>query len=219
MKNSSRLSRLQKVGLVSAGVVAGAVIAATGFAAAADTTTPDTATASQQSADPDATAQEPNRPGAPGGRDMNRSAEEALTGDVATKVEAAVMAKYPDATIERTEMDAGGEGVYEAHIIKADGTRAVVFLDAGFAVTGEKECGPDGGPHGGKMGGPGHEGPGREGHGPKGGPGHEGPGHEGPGREGHGPKGGPGENESDGPAAPSATTPSTTTPSTSTPSA
>jgi hypothetical protein len=195
MKNSSRLSRLQKVGLVSAGVVAGAVIAATGFAAAADnTTTPDTATASQQTVDPDAPAQAPNRPGAPSGRDMNRPAEEALTGDVATKVEAAVMAKYPDATIERMEMDAGEEGVYEAHIMKADGTRAVVFLDAGFVVTGEKEkeCGPDGGRHGGPKGGPGHEGPGRE---------------------GHGPKGGPGENESEGPAAPSDVAPSTSTPS------
>jgi hypothetical protein len=195
MKNSSRLSRLQKVGLVSAGVVAGAVIAATGFAAAADnTTTPDTASASQQTVDPDVPAQAPNRPGPPSGRDMNRPAEEALTGDVATKVEAAVMAKYPDATIERMEMDAGEEGVYEAHIMKADGTRAVVFLDAGFVVTGEKEkeCGPDGGRHGGPKGGPGHEGPGRE---------------------GHGPKGGPGENESDGPAAPSDVAPSTSTPS------
>jgi len=206
MKNSSRLSRLQKVGLVSAGVVAGAVIAATGFAAAADTTTtPDTATASQQSADPDVPAQAPHRPGAPGGRDMNRSAEEALTGDVATKVEAAVMAKYPDATIERMEMDAGEEGVYEAHIIKADGTRAVVFLDAGFVVTGEKECGPGGGRHGGPKGGPGHEGPGREGHGAMSGPGREGPRH-----EGHG---GPGDIDDDAPAESSDVAPSSSTPS------
>jgi hypothetical protein len=208
MKNSSRLSRLQKVGLVSAGVVTGAVITATGFASAVDnTTTPDTATASQQTVDPDVPAQAPNRPGAPSGRDMNRPAEEALTGDVATKVEAAVMAKYPDATIERTEMDAGGEGVYEAHIIKADGTRAVVFLDAGFAVTGEKDCGPGGGPHGGPQGGPRSEGPGHEG------PGHEAPGHEGPGHDG------PGDEDGDGPAAPSSPAPSTTTPSAVTPSA
>jgi hypothetical protein len=216
MKNSSRLSRLQKVGLVSAGVVAGAVIAATGFASAVDnTTTPAPSTQSQQSEDTNENAQAPNRPGTPGGRDMNRPAEEALTGDVATKVEAAVMAKYPGATIERTEMDAGGEGVYEAHIIKADGTRAVVFLDAGFAVTGEKECGPDGGSHGGKMGGSGHKGPGREGHGPMSGPGHEGPGHEGPGHEGprHEGHGGPGDIDDDAPAAPSDVAPSTSTPS------
>ena len=212
MKNSSRLSRLQKVGLVSAGVVTGAVIAATGFAAAADnTTTPAPSTQSQQSAEPNGTSPAPRLPGAPGDRDMNRPAEEALTGDTATKVEAAVMAKYPEATIERTENDAGGEGVYEAHIIKADGTHAVVFLDAGFAVTGEKECGPDGGPHGGPMGGPGHEGPGHEapgheGHDPMG----EGPVHRGPGHEGHGPMGqgpehsAPGDIDDDAPAAPSA---------------
>ena len=143
---------------------------------------------------------------------MKRSAEEALTGDTATKVEAAVMAKYPGATIKRTEKDAGNEGVYEAHIIKADGTNAVVFLDASFAVTGEKDCGPDGGPHGGPQGGPrsegpGHEGPGHkepehEGHGPMGGPGHEGPGH-----------GGPSDEDGDGPAAPSSPAPSASTPS------
>jgi len=204
MKNSSRLSRLQKVGLVSAGVVTGAVIAATGFAAAADnTTTPAPSTQSQQSADPNGTSPAPRLPGAPGDRDMNRPAEEALTGDTATKVEAAVMAKYPDATIERTENDAGGEGVYEAHIIKADGTHTVVFLDAGFAVTGEKECGPDGGPHGGPMGGPGHEGPGHEG------PGHEAPGHEGHGTMGEGPEhSAPGDIDDDAPAAPSVPVPS-----------
>ena len=195
MKNSSRLSRLQKVGLVSAGVVTGAVIAATGFAAAADnTTTPAPSTQSQQSAEPNGTSQAPRLPGGPGDRDMNRPAEEALTGDTATKVEAAVMAKYPEATIERMEKDANGGGVYEAHIIKADGTHVVVFLDAGFAVTGEKECGPDGGPHGGPMGGPGHEGPG-----------HEGPGHEGHGPMGQGPEhSAPGDIDDDDPAAPSA---------------
>lgn len=213
MKNSSRLSRLQKVGLVSAGVVTGAVIAATGFASAADNTTaPAPSTQSEQSADSNGSTQEPNRTGSPGGHGMKRSAEEALTGDTATKVEAAVMAKYPGATIKRTEKDAGDEGVYEAHIIKADGTNAVVFLDASFAVTGEKDCGPDGGPHGGPQGGPrsegpGHEGPGHkepehEGHGPMGGPGHEGPGH-----------GGPSDEDGDGPAAPSSPAPSASTPS------
>jgi hypothetical protein len=213
MKNSSRLSRLQKVGLVSAGVVTGAVITATGFASAVDnTTTPAPSTQSQQSEDTNENAQAPHHPGAPGGRDMNHPAEEALTGDAATKVEAAVTAKYPDATIKRMEMGTGDEGAYAAHITKADGTRAEVFLDAGFMVTGEKECGPDGGP--------GHEGPRQgglrsEGHGPMGGPGHEGPGHEGPGHEGprHEGHGGPGDIDDAAPAAPSDVAPSTSTPS------
>ena len=69
--------------------------------------------------------------------------------DTATSVQAAVLAAYPDATIERMETDAEG-AVYEAHVTLADGSRATVKLDASFAVTGT-ETGPDGG-------GPGHHG-------------------------------------------------------------
>ena len=72
-----------------------------------------------------------------------------LTGDTASSVQAAVLAAYPDATIERMETDAEG-AAYEAHITLADGSRATVKLDASFTVTGT-ETGPDG--HGG---GPGH---------------------------------------------------------------
>ena len=43
-------------------------------------------------------------------------------------------AAQPDATIERMETDADG-ATYEAHITKADGTRATVLLDANFTVT------------------------------------------------------------------------------------
>jgi len=67
----------------------------------------------------------------------HRPTEEALTGDVAAKVTAAIEATYPDATIERMEKDADGTSVYEAHITKADGTHATVMLDASFTITGE----------------------------------------------------------------------------------
>jgi Spy/CpxP family protein refolding chaperone len=70
-----------------------------------------------------------------GGHTANGITETALTGDVAAKVEAAVKAAYPDATIERMETDADG-AKYEAHIVQADGTEATVKLDASFAVTG-----------------------------------------------------------------------------------
>ena len=73
-----------------------------------------------------------------------------LTGDTASSVEAAVLAAYPDATIERMETDAEG-AAYEAHVTLADGSRATVKLDASFTVTGT-ETGPDGG----RGGGPGH---------------------------------------------------------------
>jgi len=65
----------------------------------------------------------------------DRSGETPLTGDTAAKVTAAVTAKYPDATIQRLETDSGGDA-YEAHVILADGSAAVVKLNEAFAVTG-----------------------------------------------------------------------------------
>ncbi|MBU6244125.1 MAG: hypothetical protein KGP12_02805 [Actinomycetales bacterium] len=76
-----------------------------------------------------------------------RPAEEALTGDTAAKVQAAVEAKYPGVTIDRMEKDADGTSVYEAHITKADGTHATVMLDATYAITGEATM-PGKGGHG-----------------------------------------------------------------------
>ncbi len=85
-----------------------------------------------------------------GGQGAGRAAEEALTGDAATQVKAAVTAKYPGATIDRMEKDGDGQSVYEAHITKADGTKVTVMLDASFAVTGEATGGHGG--HGGPGG-------------------------------------------------------------------
>ena len=72
----------------------------------------------------------------------NGITEEELTGDTAASVEAAVLAAYPDATIERMETDAEGDA-YEAHVTLADGSRATVQLDSSFTVSGT-ETGPDG---------------------------------------------------------------------------
>jgi hypothetical protein len=71
-----------------------------------------------------------------------RSDEELLTGDTLAKVTAAVQAKEPSATIERVETDS--EGVYEAHMVRADGTHTTVQVDASFAVTAVQEGGPNG---------------------------------------------------------------------------
>jgi hypothetical protein len=85
--------------------------------------------------------------GATGGQhaqhQANGKTEEILTGDTATKVQAAVKAAQPTATIERMETDADG-ATYEAHITKADGTRATVLLDANFTVTGTQDQGQGG---------------------------------------------------------------------------
>ena len=90
--------------------------------------------------------------GGPGGHGGPGNGETALTGDVATSVTAAAQAAVPDGTIDRVETDSDGSP-YEAHVTKADGTRVVVKVDAGFAVTGI-EAMPAGGQQGGHHGQP-----------------------------------------------------------------
>ena len=92
-----------------------------------------------------------------------RSDEKLLTGDTAAKVTAAAKAKEPTATIERVETDS--DGVYEAHMVRADGTHVTVQVDASFAVTAVQEGGPGG------SSGPGGD---HDGDGPQGQPGQQG---------------------------------------------
>ena len=113
-------------GLVAAGVVAGGIVAGTLSANADEGTTTGTSTSES--------AVDPSQP--------QRADEELLTGDTKTQVEAAVLAEYPDATIERTETDS--DGVYESHILTADGEELIVQVGEDFAVTGT-----DTGGHGG----------------------------------------------------------------------
>lgn len=77
----------------------------------------------------------------------NGTKEELLTGDTAAKVTAAALAAEPGATIDRVETDAEG-AAYEAHITKADGTRATLKFDTSFTVTATEAGGPGG--HGGR---------------------------------------------------------------------
>ncbi len=107
-------------GLVASGLIAGGVLAGTFTASAAE----GTATTGAESS----TSQ-------PAG-------EELLTGDTKTQVEEAVLAEHPGATIERRETDAGG--VYESHIVTADGERLTVLVDEDFAVTGTETDGRGG---------------------------------------------------------------------------
>ncbi len=113
---------IKAVTLGVAGLIAGGV-AATTLSASADETTAQSTTRIAQVADDSAGRSQQLGP-----------AEEALTGDTKKKVEAAVLADYPDATIERTETDRGG--VYESHITTADGEALTVLVDAKFTVTG-----------------------------------------------------------------------------------
>jgi uncharacterized membrane protein YkoI len=128
-------------GLVAAGLVAGGVLAASMSANAADgTPSPGTTT---KPANPN-----PGDPSKP-----QRSDETLLTGDTLAKVKAAVLAKYPGATLVRVETDS--DGAYEAHITKKDGTPTTVEVSKAYAVTGEEQR-----RGGGRHGGPGGGGPG-----------------------------------------------------------
>jgi hypothetical protein len=123
-------SSLRKYGtgtaLVAGGIVAGAILAGTLTANAETTPTPS--------------------PASPGAAAPSRPAETPLTGDVASKVRAAVLAKYPGATIDRLETDS--DGTYEAHLTTAAGERLTAEVDKSYAVTGT-EAGGRGG-HGGR---------------------------------------------------------------------
>ena len=70
----------------------------------------------------------------PGGPGHARGAEKALTGDTAAKVKEAALAEVDGATIDRLETDAEGNAAYEAHVTKADGSRATVYVDKSFNV-------------------------------------------------------------------------------------
>ena len=70
--------------------------------------------------------------GQPWGR--QRSDETPLTGDALSKVTALAKAKVPGGTIVRVETDADGNSAYEAHMVKADGTPATVYVSKQFEV-------------------------------------------------------------------------------------
>ena len=66
--------------------------------------------------------------------------ETALTGDTKSKVEAAVLAKYPGATIERTETNSdSADAPYESHITTKDGKHLEVTVSKAFAVVAANE--------------------------------------------------------------------------------
>jgi hypothetical protein len=137
--------------LVAAGLAGGVILAGTMTANAATSTPTPAASSSSSSASgtsgssTNGTAKtvDPSQP--------QRSDEKLLTGDTATKVTSAALAKYPGATIERVETDS--DGVYEAHIVTTAGDHVIVQVGADFAVTAAGAAGLRTG-HGGGKGGP-----------------------------------------------------------------
>ena len=105
---------------VTAAIVAGVAVGSYGIASAAS------GSGSSSSPSAASTAQQP--------WGHQRSDETPLTGDALAKVRALAQAKVPGGTIIRVETDADGNAAYEAHMVKADGTPATVYVSKQFQV-------------------------------------------------------------------------------------
>ena len=123
--------------LVVTAVVTGVALGSYGIAAAASgsgsssasttTTTAPSVAAAPAQAPPGATAQNP--------WGHQRSDETLLTGDTATKVQQAAVARVGSgATVVRVETDADGHAPYEVHMVKSDGTPVTVYVDKSYNV-------------------------------------------------------------------------------------
>ena len=121
--NRNRTRRVLAAGVVVLGLVAGSY----GVAAAASGN-------GSSSTDSTTTQPAPSAPDPQNPWGAQRSDETPLTGDTLAKVKAAALAEVPDATIVRVETDADGNAAYEAHVVKADGTPATVYVDKQFDV-------------------------------------------------------------------------------------
>ena len=111
---------------VTAAIVAGVAVGSYGIASAAS--------GSGSNSNPNASSGFAAAPstGQPWGH--QRSDETPLTGDALAKVKALALAKVPGGTIVRVETDADGNAAYEAHMVKADGTPATVYVNKRFQV-------------------------------------------------------------------------------------
>lgn len=140
-----RYGALAAVG--AAGLVAGAVLVGTTSANAADATPSPTATSGTQGTAPgygtppqdgtgrDGTGHGPggHGQGVPGGAESVRPDEQAVSGSTLTTLKAKALEAVPGGTVVRVETDAG-DGAYEAHMTKADGTVVTVKFDKNLSV-------------------------------------------------------------------------------------
>ena len=127
-----------KVALISAGVAAGA-IGATAIGASASTTSGSGSTTSgyaqsAASGAPSGTDAHAGQQAGPGGANPVRSDEKSVSSSVAATLKAAALQAVPGGTVVRVETDAG-DGVYEAHMKKADGSLVTVKFDKNLKVT------------------------------------------------------------------------------------
>ena len=145
-----------KVALVGAGLAAGA-IGATAVAASAQSSSSPSSSTTTTAAPQNGTANAPGRPGngpagGHGGAAPVRNDEKSVSAADAATLKAAALKAVPGATAYRVETDAG-DGEYEAHLTKSDGTLATVKFDKNLKVTkvetgmGSGDPAPAGQPH------------------------------------------------------------------------
>ena len=128
---ASMRSKLVTAAAVGAAAVSGAAIAS----AASGTGSSSSGSSSGAPAAP-ARGHDPSR----GGHTVNGKTEKPLTGDVASKVRAAALAKVPG-SVERVETNVDSSAPYEAHIVKSDGTEVEVQVGSDYKVVAVNEMG------------------------------------------------------------------------------
>ena len=130
----------RKIGTTIAGLAALAALALGGSAlagAASNSGSTSQGTAAQNGPYGGAPPQGGPGPGGARGGHVGRNGqrETLLSGDTATKVRQAALAKVSGGTVERVETDADHGSPYEAHVRKSDGTELEVLVNKDFQVT------------------------------------------------------------------------------------
>jgi hypothetical protein len=125
---SSIRTKLTTAACVGAAAVAGATIAN-----AATSSTTSSSSSGSGTAGASAPSGQPPHTGSAGRHTVNGKTETPLTGDVASKVRAAALAKVPG-TVERVETNVDSSAPYEAHIVKSDGTEVEVQVSSDYTV-------------------------------------------------------------------------------------
>jgi uncharacterized membrane protein YkoI len=116
--------------LVTFAAVAAAAVSGAAIASAATSGT--SSTSASQTRPP----HDPSK----GGHEFNGRTETLLTGDVASKVRAAALAKV-SGTVDRVETNVDDSAPYEAHITKSDGTQVIVEINKDYSVASVSSMG------------------------------------------------------------------------------
>jgi hypothetical protein len=126
--------------LLAGGAIVGGIAAAS-LTAGAATTTPSSPSSSSSSSSSSGSSSSGSTAGnGPAGRANDhgsapvRSDEKAVSATTAATLKAAALKAVPGGTVYRIETDSG-DGAYEAHMTKADGTEVTVKFDKNLAVT------------------------------------------------------------------------------------